>query len=75
VSSSWEKALHQWANAKAKLSTLNAGVAEDEHTMFVTSDVQRAVTEKELPFGIMLGRQKLWAEPELPYPKELHLLL
>jgi hypothetical protein len=59
VSSSWEKVLHQWANAKGALSTLNVGGAEDEHIMFVTNDVQRAVTEKQQPFGIMRGKQKL----------------
>jgi hypothetical protein len=57
------------------LSTLNVGVAEDELIMFVTSDVQRAVTEKLQPFGIMRGKQKLWVERELPYPKELPPLL
>ena len=55
----WEKVLHQWANAKGVLSTLNVDAAEDEHIMFVTSDVPRVVTEKQQPYAIMRGKQKL----------------
>jgi hypothetical protein len=41
------------------LSTLNVDVVEDELIMFVISGVQRAVMEKEQPYGIMRGKQKL----------------
>jgi hypothetical protein len=56
----WEKEHHQWASARAKLSTLNAGAAEDEHTMYVISVVQLAATAKPQKLGIIVGKERLF---------------
>jgi len=42
----WEKELPQWASAKVRLSTLNAGAAEEERTTCATNVVELAVTAK-----------------------------
>jgi len=56
----WEKERHQWASARAKLSTLNVGVAEDEHTTCAISVVQLAATAKPQKLDIILGRERLF---------------
>ena len=60
----WEKELHQWASAKAKLFTLNVGAAEDELTMCAISIVAHAVTENKEPCDITVGCAKLFKESE-----------
>jgi hypothetical protein len=61
----WEKVLHQWASAKAKLSILNVGVVEDEHTMCDISVVEHAVMVKPQLCGTILGCERLFKEYEL----------
>jgi len=56
----WEKALHQWASARAKQSILNVGAAEDEHTTCETSIAELAVLENKEPCAIIRGCVKLF---------------
>jgi hypothetical protein len=71
----WEKELHQWANAKGVLSTLNAGVVGGEPITCVTSDVLHVDLVKPPLLGTINGKLRLCQEIELPFPKELLLLL
>jgi hypothetical protein len=57
------------------LSTLNADAAEDEHTTSATSDAPHADTEKPQQSGTINGKLKPCQETELPYLKELRLLV
>jgi len=61
----WEKELHQWASARAKLFTLNVGVAEDELTMCAISVVEHAVMVNKKPCVTTLGCARLFKELEL----------
>ena len=60
----WEKALHQWASAKARQFTLCAGAAEDAHTMYGISDVQLAVSEKPQLLEDTIGAPRLCKDKE-----------
>jgi hypothetical protein len=71
----WEKELPQWANAKGVLSILNAGVVEEELITCVISDVLHVDLAKPQPLGTINGKLRLCQEIELPFPKELLLLL
>jgi len=68
---SWEKALHQWVSAKAKLSTLNVGAAEDEHTMYVISVVQLAGMVQPQLLGIIHGKERRFNALESSKPNLL----
>jgi hypothetical protein len=61
----WEKARHQWANAQDALSTLNADVVADVHTMCARSVVPPVVTEKPPPLDVIIGGQRLCKGREL----------
>jgi len=56
----WEKEPLQWASARAKLSILNAGAAEDEHITCAINAVQLAVMEKPQKLGIIRGNVRLF---------------
>jgi hypothetical protein len=60
----WEKELHQWASAKAKSFTLNAGAAEDELTTCAINIVEHAVTENKKPCDTTVGCARLFKELE-----------
>jgi hypothetical protein len=60
----WVKALHQWASAKAKLFTSNAGAAAEELITCATSGARHAATGKPKPSEVTCGRQKLSQDRE-----------
>jgi hypothetical protein len=60
----WEKALHRWVSAKARLSTLCAGVVADAHTMFAINVVQLAVLVKLQLLDGIIGVLRLCKDKE-----------
>ena len=55
----WEKALHRWASARAKLSTSCVGAAADARITYVINVVQLAVSEKPPQSDGTIGEQRL----------------
>jgi|WetSurMetagenome_2_1015567.scaffolds.fasta_scaffold31343_4 hypothetical protein len=66
----WEKALHQWVSARARLSTLCAGVAADVHTTYAINVVQLAVSEKPQLSDGTIGEQRLCKDKESAKPSK-----
>ena len=60
----WEKALHQWVSARAKLSISCAGVAADAHTTYDINVVRLAVLEKLPLLDGTTGEQRLCKDKE-----------
>jgi hypothetical protein len=66
----WEKALLQWVNARAKLSTSCAGVAADVHTMYAINVVRLAVSEKLQLLDGIIGEPRLCKDKESAKPSK-----
>ena len=60
----WEKALHQWVSARAKLSISCAGVAADAHTTYDINVVRLAVSGKPQLLDGIIGEQRLCKDRE-----------
>jgi hypothetical protein len=70
----WEKALHQWVSARARLSTSCVGAAADAHIMCVINVVRLAVSEKPRLFDGIIGGQRLCKDKESAKPSNLTFL-
>ncbi len=60
----WEKALHQWVSARAKLSISCAGAAADAHTTYDINVVRLAVSEKPPLLDGTIGEPRLCKDKE-----------
>lgn len=71
----WEKALHQWVSARAKLSTSCAGAAADAHTTYAINGVRLAVSETPQLSDGTIGAQRLCKDKESAKPQSSNFLI